>query len=608
MKYLYGDSTPSPLQSNFLAYLRDALEFCVHLLLAQERINALRRDHKAVIEHAETERVRIGGLKALVIDAAEGANTDGQDSISMRAVKRVMSAAEQAISTTLAELEAKLSADGAAMAARDREERDGCLESFAKWVSIHGVHEGTWGLSAHLDSSGRYTGEITGSAPFGLAWKCAIELQATHPAANGLKVGDLVTQIELAIPEASGWLKKATKTRPQRIDSYSVDAFSTNANGYHIAIRTTPHAATGLDVEIRDNEVNVTLVGGRETSTVDVGEDDRQRLLTLKDRALDLLTTHASVTRRVVIATLDNAPMADGEDLGAVAKRVIDAAAPIVQQIRNHSLSPSELVIRRLLGNDRREEIFVSTTSLLEKVGRLPRHLRPRFEPLGLEWQRARTPVPGEIYVEPNLYRKDPAAPEAVPEAVPVVVARPAPEEASVPAPAAPSVSVAATSSIEDALAAAMSASSSSSLSASSSSSSSLSASSSSNVIVDSSPAPATTSQPIPIPIPIDASSKETMATTVKRIVGVAREGKTADAYAAYAGLFDDSGFAQQRPQDQRQVVKLMVNSKNPPPASEPVLHAYRRASARLQALIAETNDPADTELLALCAKYLSEH
>ena len=177
---------------------------------------------------------------------------------------------------------------------------------------------------------------------------------------------------------------------------------------------------------------------------------------------------------------------------------------------------------------------------------------------------------------------------------MPVVVAPPAPEVAAAAdaaaAPAAPSVSVAATSSIEDALAAAMS------------------ASSSPSVIVDSAPAPATTSQPIPIPIPIDASSKETMATTVKRIVGVAREGKTADAYAAYAGLFDDSGFAQQRPQDQRQVVKLMVNSKNPPPASEPVLHAYRRASARLQALIAETNDPADTELLALCAKYLSEH
>lgn len=597
MKYLYGDSTPSPLQSNFLAYLRDALEFCVHLLLAQERINALRRDHKAVIEHAETERVRIAGLKALVIDAAEGANTDGPESISMRAVKRVMSAAEHAISTTLAELEAKLSADGAAMAARDREERDGCLESFAKWVSIHGLHEGTWGLSAHLDNSGRYTGEITGSAPFGLAWKCAIELQATHPAANGLKVGDLVTQIELAIPEASGWLKKATKTRPQRIDQYSIDAFSTDANGYHIAIRTTPHAATGLDVEIRDNEVNVTLVGGREVSTVDVGEDDRQRLLTLKDRALDLLTTHAAVSRRVVIATLDNAPMADGDDLGAVAKRVIDAAAPIVQQIRNHSLSPSELVIRRLLGNDRREEIFVSTTSLLEKVGRLPRHLRPRFEPLGLEWQRARTPVPGEIYVEPALYRKDPAAPEPIPEAVPVVVA-PAPEAAP---PAAPKVSVAATSSIEDALAAAMSASSSSSMSA---------ASSSSSVIVEPAPAPVAqaTSQPIPIPIPIEANSKETLATTVKRIVGAAREGKTADAYAAYAALFDDSGFALQRSQDQRQVVKLMATSKNPPPATEAVLHAYRRASARLEVLIAELNDPADTELLALCKQYLSEH
>ena len=102
------------------------------------------------------------------------------------------------------------------------------------------------------------------------------------------------------------------------------------------------------------------------------------------------------------------------------------------------------------------------------------------------------------------------------------------------------------------------------------------------------------------------ASSIEDVAATLT--FGAAGEGKTADAYAAYAALFDDSGFALQRSQDQRQVVKLMATSKNPPPATEAVLHAYRRASARLEVLIAELNDPADTELLALCKQYLSEH
>ena len=38
MSYLYGDSTPSTLQINFIEFLRDALEFSVQVLTADARI------------------------------------------------------------------------------------------------------------------------------------------------------------------------------------------------------------------------------------------------------------------------------------------------------------------------------------------------------------------------------------------------------------------------------------------------------------------------------------------------------------------------------------------------------------------------------------------
>jgi hypothetical protein len=72
--------------------------------------------------------------------------------------------------------------------------------------------------------------------------------------------------------------------------------------------------------------------------------------------------------------------------------------------------------------------------------------------------------------------------------------------------------------------------------------------------------------------------------------------------------LFEDTAFAQQRPQDQRQVLKLMVMSKTPPPPSEPVIHAYKSALARLKALVVETNDPADSEMIGLCQHLLENH
>ncbi len=582
MRYLYGNSTPSPLKSNFLAYVRDAMEFCVHLLLAQERITRLRNELQATEEHAASERRRIDGLRTLVVEAADSAETDGAESVSRRAVDRVKAAADQTIAAILAELESKLAAERSALAARDREERDGCLDSFGKWVAVHQPHEGEWKLSAHLSDAGRYAGEVSGAAPYGIAWRYSIELESGHPMANGSRVGDLVTQLEFPLPEAGGgWLKKNTKLRPQRIDDYSIDRFEATGEECTLALRATPRGPAGLDVTIRDERVSVTLAGAKEASPVDVNTDNRQRLLTLRDRLLEALTTHEKVGRKVAVATMDDAPLCGGDDLTEVAQCLIAAAAPIVQHIRNHSLSPDELVIRRLIGDDQRVEIFVSTASLLEKLGRLPRNLRSLFAPLGLEWQRAQTPLPFTVPVaepEPERVVAAPAMAEPATErvvemtvedadgrpeqAVGETTTRSVPVAAALPPPAdTPSVVV--------------------------------------DLSADAPPE-------APKKFSIDARSKESLASTVKRIVGFAREGHTSEAYAAYAALFEDEGFAQQRPQDQRQVLKLMVMSKTTTPPTEPVIHAYRSALARLQVLVKQTNDPLDNQLVSVCKELLA--
>jgi hypothetical protein len=108
--------------------------------------------------------------------------------------------------------------------------------------------------------------------------------------------------------------------------------------------------------------------------------------------------------------------------------------------------------------------------------------------------------------------------------------------------------------------------------------------------------------------IEIDATNKEALATTVKRIVRSAKEGHTEEAYAAYAELFGDSRFAQQRLQDQRQVLKLMVLAKTEPHPSEQVTSAYESALARLRALAAEADDPLDREMIAVCEKRLNRN
>jgi hypothetical protein len=569
--YLYGDQTPSPLQTNFLAWLGDAMEFCIHLVLAEQRLEALRAEGRALTDHAEQERVRIEGLRALVLEAAEAANRLGGESMSELAAVRVKAAAQDAITATLAQLEQKLQADRAALAARDRAERDGCLDALARFIAPHETHEGTWALGARLEDTGGYAAETRGSTPFGLKWHCAIDLAADHPMRNPIRVGELVPRIDLAIPEVNRWTKRGVKLVSQRIDDFSIDEFATAGAVAGFALRTSPRAPTGLDVEIRNEQVDVTLVGAREAQPIEVSAYDTQRLITLRDRTRELVRSHAGLKRRVLSATLDDAPFADQPDFVAVTKRMIEFAAPIVKQIRSHSLSPNELVIRRpLLNEDTRrswEEIFISTHALLDKMGRLPRNLRGLFAPLGLDPQRAMTPLPFEVVSHEPVTEVRRVEPQVIEmEAEPHELAPASGSVSSAPPPSSAPV-----------------------------------AQSLGSIVIDQQ-----LMSDAPSQIQIDASNKEALAATVKRIIRSARDGRTSEAYKAYATLFDDDSFAKQRSQDQRQVLKLMVLAKSAPPPSSEVTTAYQSALARLKSLAAEADDPLDREMIAACEQRLN--
>jgi hypothetical protein len=582
VKYLYGDSTPSPLQSNFLAFLRDALGFCVHLLQAQERITGLRADGRALDTAAEAERARIAGLRALVLEAAESANTDGPDSASYRAVARVKAAAEQGISTTLAEVASKLAAEHAHLAAKERTERDGCLDALGEFLAGHEPHEGASKVAVQLGDTGGYAGECSATTSYGIDWTCALEFSAGHAMAGLMKVGDAMPQMELSLPEAGGWLKKG-KVKPQRVDQYSVDAFSSGAHEARIALRATPRAPLGLDIVIVDNTVQILRAGAKDVRDAgcEVTSDDATKLLALRDKLLETVTAGSGLRRRVVSATIDDKPLGDVPDLNVVVERVIEFAAPIANEIQAHSLSPYELVIRRLLGNDRREEVFVTSASLLDKLTPLTADQRAVFAPLNLKRVRPRTPVPGEEQdEEPGIVRTriraiTPVAFAAHPPPsahAPAVLVEPEPD----PAPRAAATVT------------------------------------SPPINVDSEP-----SGPNGTPaagdsvsgdggVAIDATTKDALAATVKRIVGAARAGRTVEAFEAYAALFEDPDFAQQRPQDQRQVLKLMVMAKTPPPPSPMVVEALRSALSRLKALSTESADPVDAEMMQVCQGLLA--
>jgi hypothetical protein len=79
---------------------------------------------------------------------------------------------------------------------------------------------------------------------------------------------------------------------------------------------------------------------------------------------------------------LENAPLWKEHDPRQVADRLIAVIAPIVREIAVHSPGGTELALKRLAADKRREEVFVSKASLVQKLAPVPERLRPLLGPL----------------------------------------------------------------------------------------------------------------------------------------------------------------------------------------------------------------------------------
>lgn len=82
--------------------------------------------------------------------------------------------------------------------------------------------------------------------------------------------------------------------------------------------------------------------------------------------------------------TIDHAPLEEHDRPTVLIDQVFAAMAPEVKTIVARSRVPGELSLRREMGKDRREEIFVTYAALLEVVVQVPVARRRHFDVLGI--------------------------------------------------------------------------------------------------------------------------------------------------------------------------------------------------------------------------------
>lgn len=388
MNYLYGDSTPSPIRSNFLEFLRDAIDFSVFVLQADCRIREGKRSIQADRENAGAQMKEIHSFVRTVLRAIDSVVPKGApDTPRTQCATRLTAKSLHELSTSLNEVRATLARKVKESDAREAAERAACKKAMETLLAPHDPQESSNVTRLELGSSGAYAATVTGQSKLGLGWTFSLAIPDQNVWAAPLLLERLMPQIEIHAPQVSGWITKEVKVRPQRIERYVVTGLEDDGSVVRISLRAEAGGGAGFDLDVQPaaKSVRIALVGAKDgqNGPFDPQSEDVPKLLELADK---LRAAAAELGRaHLVSATVGEANFESMPSFVPFVEHLITMLAPMTREIADHSVTSTELVIRRLLTDDRREEIFVTKASLREKYVPLPEALGALFLPLGLE-------------------------------------------------------------------------------------------------------------------------------------------------------------------------------------------------------------------------------
>jgi hypothetical protein len=238
------------------------------------------------------------------------------------------------------------------------------------------------------------------------------------------------------------------KPRPQRLERFALIEATDDGRAVSLKLRGLA-GDSGFDLSIRpaSGEVNASRTGKEGDAPFEPAEEDAQKIVSLAQKVREALG--ALKGDCLVEATLDSAEFKLHPKFRDLVERLVAQMAPIVREIAKHSLTSNELVIRRLLSNERREEIFVTKGALREKYAPLPNDQRAMFDAFGFDTLPPPAPIPLErapveafaldAQLAPLSEPREPAAPPSDPLRTEVAPSRPPPPPSWVRPPRSPS-------------------------------------------------------------------------------------------------------------------------------------------------------------------------
>jgi hypothetical protein len=379
--YRFGDSTPFPLRENFIDTLGAVVDAAADLYRAEAVSDEAHRKAREARKAAADELRRLDALSALlqntIAPLAPSGSTQRESDV---ATTRLLEAGRDVIARSRdAVVRRRDEAIQSNTTSRHHELARAALETL---LVGHGLPHAQWSVEWSARDGGGHL-----SVALQATKALAAELAAVIPPAE--RLGRALRVAELCPGLANATIADAVdrKRGSEKLGTLSVLEIDLSAAGLRMALGRPEKRTGGLIVARRDGAPPVASWRNPEGEpgarlTLDVPGE--AALGELADAIVELRDELIGRRSELVTATLHGQPIDSLEQPAALAEEVLASVAPLVREMRLRSRVPGELVLKRDLGGDRREELLVPRRALCARFADLPEHFRRAFEAIGL--------------------------------------------------------------------------------------------------------------------------------------------------------------------------------------------------------------------------------
>lgn len=378
--YRYGDGSPFPLDENFIETLTTAVESCTNAFVPLTELDARRQRSKDARREADMESSRLDELeKAITTSMASFVVPDKKAALTQGVAQKLVAAAKQTITEAKRQIDARVMSIEAQ--AQPKTVSDAVVKALGPFFDAHQLPKAVWIMSWDVRGAEPHADAIATAGPISAAFHLTPD-----PYRGPIRVDQLAEGVVVHMMK-KGVFGKA-KPAPVDLGKYVMVAFEKNGSGdLVVTLRENANkTSAGLRFAVSDRGatwVTITPAGDAEGEDNDLDPDDVAPVRTLADRAN---ATLKDLTNRRALQELsyNGRAIADLPDPRTVPMELLAQLTPLARSLRDKSRMSGELILKRDIGDGRREELFVPRATLAQQFARLPHEYRRPFEDMGI--------------------------------------------------------------------------------------------------------------------------------------------------------------------------------------------------------------------------------